>query len=57
MEVEFAESLRDRLSTEKTGLEVAATFASDEGVLKGYLNRPYGNAYDFNQVDRIEGVF
>lgn len=57
MEVEFAEGLRERLSRERTGLEVAATFTSDADVLKGYLNRPYGNAYDFNQVDRIMGVF
>ena len=57
MEVEFAEDLCDRLSKEKTGLDVAATFAKDEDVLKGYLNRPYGNAYDFDQVGKIEGVF
>ena len=57
MEVEFAQGLRDRLSKEKTGLEVAATFAKDEDVLENYLNRPYGNAYDFSQVDRIEGIF
>ncbi|KAF3003727.1 hypothetical protein E8E13_009338 [Curvularia kusanoi] len=57
MEVEFAEGLRARLTREKTGLHVAATFASDGDVLKGYLNRPYGNAYDFDQVDKIEGVF
>lgn len=57
MVVEFAEGLRERLSREKTGLEIAATFAKDEDVLKGYLSRPYGNAYDFNQIDRIEGIF
>ena len=57
MEVEFAEDLRERLTKEKTGLEIAATFAEEEEVLKGYLNRPYGNAYDFNQVDRVKDIF
>ena len=57
MEVEFAEGLRDRLTREKTGLDIAATFAKDEEVLEGYLNRPYGNAYDFGQVDKVEDVF
>lgn len=57
MVVEFAEGLRERLTKEKTGLDVAATFAGDEEVLRKYLDRPYGNAYDFDQVDKIEGVF
>jgi hypothetical protein len=57
MEVEFAEGLRNRLAKERTGLEVAATFAKEEEVLKGYLNRPYGNAYDFDQIDKIDGIF
>lgn len=57
MQVEFAEGLRERLTREKTGLHVAATFASDEDVLKGYLSRPYGNAYDFDQIDEIQDVF
>jgi hypothetical protein len=56
MNVEFAEGVRERLTKEKTGLDVAAIFAKDEEVLSNYLNRPYGNAYDFDQVDRIEDV-
>jgi ectoine hydroxylase-related dioxygenase (phytanoyl-CoA dioxygenase family) len=57
MEVEFSSDLEERLTVEKTGLNIAAKFVSDEDVLKNYLNRPYGNAYDFNQIERIEGVF
>ena len=57
MEVEFAEGLRDRLSREKTGLDTAATFAEDDEVLRRYLNRPHGNAYDFDQVAKIEDIF
>ena len=44
------------MTKEKTGLDVAAIFAKDEEVLSNYLNRPYGNAYDFDQVDKIEDV-
>jgi hypothetical protein len=57
MEVEFAEELKDRLTLETTGLQIAATYNTGADVLKTYLNRPYGNAYDFNQADRIEGIF
>ncbi|KAB2109442.1 hypothetical protein AG0111_0g242 [Alternaria gaisen] len=57
MQVEFAEELADRLSYEKTGLQIAATYVSSEHLLKSYLNRPYGNAYDFDQTEKIEGIF
>lgn len=57
MEVEFSEGLGARLAAEKTGLRIQAAFASEQEVLGNYLNRPYGNAYDFDQVDKIEGVF
>jgi hypothetical protein len=57
MEVEVANELREQLSPEKTGLQIAATYVPSQHLLKNYLNRPYGNAYDFDQTDRIEGVF
>ncbi|KAJ4368393.1 hypothetical protein N0V83_006750 [Neocucurbitaria cava] len=57
MDVEFSKALADRLTPEKTGLQVVATYVTDEQLMKNYLNRPYGNAYDFNQVERIEDVF
>lgn len=57
MSVEFAQELGDRLVPEKTGLQVAATYVTNEELLKNYLSRPYGNAYDFNQTEPIEGVF
>ncbi|EDU42045.1 phytanoyl-CoA dioxygenase family protein [Pyrenophora tritici-repentis] len=57
MQVEFAEELEEELSLEKTGLRVAGTYVPSEQLLKNYLNRPYGNAYDFNQTEKIEGVF
>ncbi|EOA86762.1 uncharacterized protein SETTUDRAFT_88610 [Exserohilum turcica Et28A] len=57
MEVEFAEELAERLSPAKTGLDVAAKFIAAEHLLKNYMNRSFGNAYDFDQRDKIEGVF
>lgn len=56
MEIEFAEELRDRLNPAETGLQVAATYVTHEQLLKNYLNRSFGNAYDFNQSGRIESI-
>jgi hypothetical protein len=57
MHVEFAEELQEQLSLERTGLQIAAKYVSREEVLGGYMNRSFGNDYDFDQVDRVEGVF
>jgi ectoine hydroxylase-related dioxygenase (phytanoyl-CoA dioxygenase family) len=59
MTVEFADDLKDRLTPENTGLHVAAEYVKAEAleVEKSYLNRPYGNAYDFNQIDKVEDIF
>lgn len=57
MNVEFAQELAERLSPENCGLDVAAQFISSEQLLKNYLNRAYGNAYDFDQSDKVEGIF
>jgi hypothetical protein len=54
MLVEFADDLKGQLSPEKTGLQVAATYVPTQQVVENYLNRPYGNAYDFNQTDRVD---
>jgi len=57
MEVEFAEELKEKLSTEKTGLYTAATYVPSQQLLKNYMNRSYGNDYDFDQSEKIEGIF
>ncbi|EON69018.1 hypothetical protein W97_08276 [Coniosporium apollinis CBS 100218] len=57
MEVEFAEKLKPELTAEKTGLRVQAKFVPDEEIESGYLNRPYGNTYFFDQEQRLEGIF
>jgi hypothetical protein len=54
MQVEFADDLKEQLSPEETGLQIAATYVPTEQLVKNYLNRPYGNAYDFDQIDRVD---
>lgn len=57
MFVEFDEELAPCLSSDKTGLQVQGTFMPETEIEKRYLNRPYGNAYDFSQQEPVEGVF
>jgi hypothetical protein len=57
MTVEFAQELKEKLTPEKTGLHIPATFVSGAQLKKNYLNRPYGNAYDFDQIEKVEGIF
>lgn len=57
MFVEFDEELASCLSSDKTGLQVQGTFMPETEIEKRYLNRPYGNAYDFSQQEPVEGVF
>ncbi|KAF2010120.1 hypothetical protein BU24DRAFT_414556 [Aaosphaeria arxii CBS 175.79] len=53
MQVEFAEELRERLTLERTGLHVAAIYVSSQELAQNYLSRPYGNAYDFDQTEKL----
>jgi len=57
MEVEISGSLKDDISFAKTGLQIQARLFPENEVLERYMNRPYGNAYDFDQVDRVAGLF
>ncbi|OMP82463.1 hypothetical protein BK809_0006773 [Diplodia seriata] len=57
MLVEMANELKPTLSNERTGLQVQGSFMPEEEVEKRYLNRPYGNAYDFSQQQALEGIF
>ncbi|KAF2645554.1 phytanoyl-CoA dioxygenase family protein [Massarina eburnea CBS 473.64] len=57
MTVEISKELKDEMSLEKTGLYVAAEYVESSALEKIYLNRPFGNAYDFDQVEKVEGIF
>ncbi|KAF1348437.1 phytanoyl-CoA dioxygenase family protein [Lizonia empirigonia] len=56
MSVDLSAALQARVQRE-TGVVVCARYLPDEQVRKTYLDRPFGNAYDFDQVERVEGVF
>jgi hypothetical protein len=51
MKVEFAEELRPILEEHESAIQVQATYLPGEVVKERYLNRPFGNAYDFGQQD------
>ncbi|KAF2738928.1 phytanoyl-CoA dioxygenase family protein [Polyplosphaeria fusca] len=58
MTVEFDSSLEKKLSSARTNLDMSgATFVPAAELTKNYLDRPYGNAYDFSQTDKLEGIF
>lgn len=49
MRVEFGESVRALIDEEKM-LDVRADYVSDEHAIKTYLDRGFGNSYDFSQT-------
>lgn len=49
MRVEFAESVRPLVEKEDM-LDVRANFISDEDAKRTYLDRGFGNSYDFSQT-------
>lgn len=55
MVVNFAEELKPALTLERTGLQVQAKYLPEKEVEGLYLKGAYGNAYDFDQVQRLKG--
>jgi hypothetical protein len=53
MQVEFAEDLRPILDEHRSELQIQGTFLPEKDIMERYLNRGYGNAYDFDQQDRL----
>lgn len=53
MRLEFGESVRAVLEREgeRAGLEVPVDWVGDEEVMGRYLNRGFGNSYDFGQAE------
>jgi ectoine hydroxylase-related dioxygenase (phytanoyl-CoA dioxygenase family) len=54
MRLEFAEDVKpvfeELESRDELGLEVAIDWVTRQRVMDGYLNRAFGNAYDFDQA-------
>ena len=57
MKVELSEDLRPMVEELASELQVPAVYLPEQEISKSYLNRPFGNAYDFNQKERLEGIF
>lgn len=49
MQVEFGESVKPSIEQEKM-LEVRAEYVSDDQAERTYLDRGFGNSYDFSQT-------
>jgi len=49
MRLEFAEDIRPIIEGQSE-LEVPVDWVTREEALSRYLNRPFGNSYDFNQT-------
>ena len=50
MRLEFAEEVKP-LIDQQTILDVPSDWVSERDAQDSYLNRGFGNSYDFNQID------
>ncbi|KAL5347757.1 hypothetical protein ACLOAV_007166 [Pseudogymnoascus australis] len=57
MSINFSEDLRADIEKHGSDLQVQATFSPEEEVLATYLKGKYGNAYYFDQKDRLDVDF
>lgn len=57
MEVKIAEDLAPVLKSYDNDLQIQAKLVPEKVVLDGYLNHGFGNAYDFDQKEPLEGFF
>ena len=53
MQVEFSEVLKPTLKEYENDLQVQGVFMSEKDIADRYLNRGFGNAYDFDQKDQL----
>jgi len=54
MKVEFSQELKLLLKEYEHVLQIQSTFVTDEEIMDRYLNRAHGNAYDFDQMNRLQ---
>ena len=57
MEVSFSENVRGVLEERGKDLKVQSKFVPEETLLETYLDGKFGNAYDFDQRDRLDVQF
>ncbi len=57
MEVDFSENLRGEIERWGKGLVVQGRYKPEKEIEEEYLKGKFGNAYDFDQKDRLDVVF
>jgi hypothetical protein len=57
MEVNFSQDVRGTLDTNGKNLKVHSKFVPEKTLLDTYLEGKFGNAYDFDQRDRLDVQF
>ena len=53
MQVEYSEYLKPILKTYEEKLQIQSVFFPEHEIVERYLNRGFGNAYNFDQEDRL----
>ena len=56
MEINFSEELRPQLESHR-GLWIQGRYMPEQKILDTYLKGGYGNAYDFDQKDKLNVEF
>jgi hypothetical protein len=56
MEINFSEKLRPQLESHR-GLQIQGRYMPEQKIVDTYLGVKYGNAYDFDQIDRLDVNF
>lgn len=56
MQVEYSEDLKSTLDSFDKTLQIQSTFLPETDLMSRYLNRGFGNAYKFDQEDRIDDL-
>lgn len=54
MTVEFSQELEPLLREYADVLQIQSTFVTEEEIMDRYLKRAFGNAYDFDQMNRLQ---
>jgi hypothetical protein len=57
MEVDFSENLRGEIERWGRGLVVQGRYKPEKVIEEEYLKGKFGNAYDFDQKDRLDVAF
>lgn len=57
MEINFAEELRPELERIHSKLQIQGRYLPEKEILDRYLKGAYGNAYDFDQKERLDVAF